>query len=100
MCASPRLWGLASIHICAASTRYKRTSRTFGEIKRKRVDAIALTRRRRTVVETVAQVRPAHATLHFLAHHAVRIVGDDFDVIAGGRLVKTGPAAAAFVLGS
>src|SRR5580658_5352245 len=70
------------------------------EVHRHAADAIAQMRRRRAVLEDVAEVAAAAAAMHFGAHHAVVAVGRGLDR-PGDRIVEARPAGAAleFLLG-
>src|SRR6476620_4799828 len=61
------------------------------EFERNTVDAVAQMRRRRAIVEDVAEMTAAPAAVHLVAHHAVATVCVVFDR-AGQRIVETGPA--------
>src|SRR5208283_5916774 len=75
--------------------------RLFGlEVHRHAVDAVAQMRRRRAVLEDVAEMAAAAAAMHLGAHHAVAAIGRGLDR-AGHRIFEARPAGAAleFLLG-
>src|SRR5689334_23959918 len=55
------------------------------------IDAIAQMSRRRSVVEDMAEIAPAAAAVHLVAHHAVAVVRLAFDR-ARQRIVEARPA--------
>src|SRR5258708_17734552 len=65
------------------------------EIHRDAVDTIALTGRRRAVVEDVAEMAPAIRAVNFGSHHAVASIGRGLSG-AGDRRVEAWPAGSAF----
>src|SRR6266436_4954885 len=64
------------------------------EIHGDAIDAIAQVRRRRPVLEHVAEMAAAAAAVHFRARHAVAAIGRGFDR-ARHRIVETRPAGVA-----
>src|SRR5579872_3838657 len=58
------------------------------------VHAVAQTGRLRTVVEDVAEMRPAYGALRFDAHHAMAAISLFLDRVAGNRRGEAGPAGA------
>src|SRR5580704_15660512 len=65
------------------------------EVRGHAVDAIAQVRRRRPVLEHVAEMAAAAAAMHFGTFHTPAAVGRGFDR-AWHRIVETRPAGAAF----
>src|SRR2546430_15263433 len=62
------------------------------QLERHGVDAVALARRRRTVVEDVAKVRPAVAAEDLGTAHEEAVVRAQLHRFQVGRLIKAGPA--------
>src|SRR6185437_2041549 len=64
------------------------------ELQRDTIDAIAQMRRRRAVIENMAEMAAAIGAMHFGAHHAVSAIGGGLDR-ARDRIVEARPAGAA-----
>ena len=62
------------------------------------VDAVALMRGRRAILEHVTQMRVAPRALHFRPPHAVAVVGLHLDVFIFRRIPEARPACAGFKL--
>src|SRR6202023_2842852 len=67
--------------------------------QRQRVDAVALARRGRAVVEHVPEVGPAVLAEDFGPAHEEAVVRPELDRLQVRRLVKAGPPGARFELG-
>src|SRR5205085_9230739 len=81
------------------SASMTRLLRPLFELQGNAVQAIAQPGRRRTIIENVAEMRPATRAKHFIALHPEAVIFHRRDDSRNERFCEAGPAGARFELG-